>query len=71
VGAKAEIQKLILSLRRDGMAVVFISSELEEVVRCSQRVLVLRDHRRVAELTGASVEQGLILRAIAQEGLPA
>ena len=49
VGAKAEIQKLVLELVKDGMSIVFISSELEEVVRISDRIVVLRDHTKVAE----------------------
>jgi simple sugar transport system ATP-binding protein len=50
VGAKAQIQRLVLSLSDDGMAVVFISAELEEVLRLSHRVAVLRDRRLVAEV---------------------
>jgi simple sugar transport system ATP-binding protein len=48
------------------MAILFISSELEEVVRCCQRVAVLRDHAKVAELDGAQVEEHAIMRAIAK-----
>ncbi|NUP49498.1 MAG: sugar ABC transporter ATP-binding protein [Catenulispora sp.] len=48
VGAKAEIQKLVVSLSDDGMAMVFISAELEEVLRLSHTVGVLRDRRLVA-----------------------
>ncbi|GHF59679.1 sugar ABC transporter ATP-binding protein [Kitasatospora xanthocidica] len=50
IGAKAEIQKLVANLADDGMAVLFISAELEEVLRLSHRVGVLRDHRMVAQL---------------------
>ncbi|MFC6089938.1 sugar ABC transporter ATP-binding protein [Saccharothrix lopnurensis] len=52
VGAKAQIQKLVADLATEGMAVVFISAELEEVVRISDRVVVMRDRRMVAELGG-------------------
>lgn len=65
VGAKAEIEKLVESLRREGMAVLFISSELEEVVRASQRVVVLRDRRKVGELAGAEVSEQRIMERIA------
>ena len=65
VGAKAEIEKLIASLRKDGLAVLFISSELEEVVRDSQRVVILRDRRKVGELTGAEIDEHAIMRQIA------
>jgi simple sugar transport system ATP-binding protein len=50
VGAKAEIQRLVLSLSDQGMSVLFISAELEEVLRLSHKVAVLRDRRLVAEL---------------------
>ncbi|GAA2720221.1 sugar ABC transporter ATP-binding protein [Cellulomonas aerilata] len=50
VGAKAEIQRLVASLASDGMAVVFISAELDEVLRLSHRIAVMRDRRKVAEI---------------------
>jgi ABC-type sugar transport system ATPase subunit len=50
IGAKAQIQKLVADLARDGMAVVFISAELEEVLRLSHKVAVLRDRRVIAEI---------------------
>jgi simple sugar transport system ATP-binding protein len=52
VGAKAQIQKVVADLAAEGMAVLFISAELEEVVRVSDRVVVMRDRRKVAELDG-------------------
>jgi len=65
VGAKAEVERLVEELSRGGMAVVFISSELEEVARRSHRVAVLRERRKVAELAGEAVDERAILRAIA------
>jgi monosaccharide-transporting ATPase len=50
VGAKAEIQRLVATLSGGGMAVLFISAELEEVLRLSHKVAVLRDRRLVSEL---------------------
>ncbi|WP_371477044.1 sugar ABC transporter ATP-binding protein [Kitasatospora sp. NBC_00315] len=50
IGAKAEIQKLVARLAEEGMAVLFVSAELEEVLRLSHKVAVLRDHRMVAQL---------------------
>ncbi|MFH7594170.1 sugar ABC transporter ATP-binding protein [Streptomyces racemochromogenes] len=50
IGAKAEIQKLVARLADEGTAVLFISAELEEVLRLSHRIAVLRDHRMVATL---------------------
>ncbi len=57
VGAKAEIQKLVLELAADAKSVVFISSELEEVLRTSQRILVMRDHKKAAEYPGGVDDQ--------------
>ena len=65
VGAKEEIEKLIETLRAKGMAVLFISSELEEVVRVSGRVVVLRDRRQVGELDG-DFDESRVLQMIAQ-----
>ncbi len=65
VGAKAEIQKLILDLCGRGMAVLFISSELEETVRCSDRVAVLRDREKIAELAGEQISEHAIMHTIA------
>jgi monosaccharide-transporting ATPase len=59
VAAKQEIMNEILSLARGGMAVLFISSEMEEVVRVSDRIVVLRDRRKVGELPGNSSEQAV------------
>ena len=50
IGAKAEIQKLVVALSDEGMSVLFISAELEEVLRLSHKVAVLRDRRMLAEL---------------------
>jgi simple sugar transport system ATP-binding protein len=65
VGAKAQIQKVVADLAADGMAVLFISAELEEVVRVSDRVVVLRDRRKAAELSGADVSVDEVMAAIA------
>lgn len=69
VGAKAEIEKLIGSLREKGMAVLFISSELEEVVRVSGRVVVLRDRKKIGELEG-EFDENRVLHLIAQPHEP-
>ena len=52
VGAKAEILSLIRELADEGLGVLMISSELEEVIEAASRVFVLRDGRTVAELDG-------------------
>ena len=64
VGAKAEIQKLVLALAAAGKSIVFISAELEEVLRTSQRVVVLRDHKKVAEYAG-DVDDQTVIQAMA------
>ena len=65
IGAKAEIEKLISSLREKGLAVLFISSELEEVVRVCGRVVVLRDRKQIGELEG-DFDEDRVLHMIAQ-----
>jgi simple sugar transport system ATP-binding protein len=56
VAAKQEIMDEILRLAGEGMAVLFISSEIEEVARVSHRIAVLRDRRKVGELPAGSDE---------------
>ncbi|GAK55393.1 ABC transporter related [Candidatus Vecturithrix granuli] len=67
VGTKAEIQRLVIDLSREGMAILFISSELEEVIRCSDRVAVLRDRQKIAELVGEQIEESQIMHTIASK----
>jgi simple sugar transport system ATP-binding protein len=59
VAAKQEIMNEILSLARGGLAVLFISSEMDEVVRVSDRIVVMRDRSKVGELPGSSSEQAV------------
>lgn len=65
VGAKAEIQKLIGELCARGMAILFISSELDETVRNCHRVIVLRDRRKVGELAADDISVSNIMTLIA------
>ncbi len=65
VGAKAEIEKIIRELAKDGMSVVMISSEISEVVRNSNRVMVMRDGRKLGELMGEDIRQEIIMNKIA------
>ena len=65
VGAHAEIVRTINRLREDGLALLVISSELDEVVAYSNRVVVMRDREMVAELRGADVAPSVIVAAIA------
>jgi ABC-type sugar transport system ATPase subunit len=63
VGAKKSIYDLITSLAAEGMAVLLISSELEEVLGLAHRVLVMRGGRIVAEFDGRSVTEDAVMRA--------
>ena len=65
IGAKAEIMKLTLELCEKGMAVAFISSELEEVVKLSNNIAVMRDRKKVAELVEEEIDHDSILQTIA------
>ncbi len=67
VGAKAEIENLVTELCADGMALLFISSELAEVCRDSHRIVVLRDRRKIGELTGEEIQLERIMQIIADE----
>jgi monosaccharide-transporting ATPase len=60
VGTKAEIQKLVLSLAEEGKSCIFISSELEEVLRTSHRIVVLRDKEKVTEFSGEVAERKIM-----------
>jgi galactofuranose transport system ATP-binding protein len=65
VGAKAEVQALIAELAEKGMAVVLISSELEEVVEGSDTVVVLRDGTQLGRLVGDDITEDAIMDLIA------
>ncbi len=60
VGAKAEIQKLVLELAEEGKACIFISSELDEVLRTCHRIVVLRDQQKVTEFSDEVDEQTIM-----------
>ena len=64
IGAKAEVQRLVLSLAEEGRSCVFISSELEEVLRTSHRIIVMRDLAKVNEFDG-EVDEHRLMQAIA------
>ncbi|MEV5069539.1 sugar ABC transporter ATP-binding protein [Microbacterium sp. LMI12-1-1.1] len=68
VGAKADIQRKVAELSAQGLSVIFISSELEEVLRLAQRVVVMRDRRRIGELDSSTVDLDLLIDYIANEG---
>jgi len=65
VGTKTEIQRLVVSLAEQGKAVMFISSEIEEMLRTCKRMIVMRDLSKVGELSGNEITQDNIMKAIA------
>jgi ribose transport system ATP-binding protein len=67
VGAKAEIYALIEKLAQEGKSIIVVSSELPEVIRLSDRVLVMREGQLAAELAGDAItEQAIAAHAIPQ-----
>lgn len=68
VGAKAEIEKLIGKLCGEGMAILLISSELDELARNCHHVAILRDRRQVGRLDGDEIGADAIMRVIAGAG---
>jgi simple sugar transport system ATP-binding protein len=68
VGAKAEIQRQIVSLAENGMSVIFISAELDEVLRLGDRIVVLRDREVVGVVDGDLLTPDQLLALIAQGG---
>src|SRR5699024_11879521 len=68
ISAKTEIMEEVIALADEGVAVVFISSELDEVVRLSDRIVVLKDRRKLAELTADdALTSDSIIATIAEE----
>lgn len=67
IGAKADIQRKVAELAEQGLAVVFISSELEEVLRLAQRVVVMRDRHRIGEFAAQDIDLDGLVDYIANE----
>jgi simple sugar transport system ATP-binding protein len=67
IGAKTQIQQLVADLAEKGMSVVFISAELEEVLRLSHRLVVLKDRRKIAERPNQDVDVNDVLEIITGE----
>lgn len=67
IGAHAEIINIIKRLANEGKAMLVISSELAEIVEYSDRVVVLRDRKKLTELTGDEISEDAIMQAIAEK----
>ena len=65
IGTKAEIQKIVIDLAAQGMAVLFISSELDEELRCCKRIVVLKDMERAGEVAGDEISEGAVMQIMA------
>ena len=65
IGTKAELQKIVIDLAKQGMAVLFISSEIDEMLRTCSRLIVMRDRKAVGELNGDDLTQTKIMATIA------
>jgi simple sugar transport system ATP-binding protein len=68
VGAKADIQRQVAELSSQGLSVIFISSELEEVLRLAQRVAVMRDRRQIGVVESHGVDVDGLIAFMADEG---
>jgi galactofuranose transport system ATP-binding protein len=66
VGAKSEIYLLIDDLSRNGLSILLISSEFDELVRNSERIIVLREGRKIGELVGNDRTEDNIMKMIAE-----
>jgi simple sugar transport system ATP-binding protein len=69
VGAKADIQRKVAELSEQGLSVIFISSELEEVLRLAQRVVVMRDRRKIGVLESSAVDVDGVIEFMATQGM--
>jgi len=65
VAAKFEIMERVMQLCAKGLGILLISSEISEVLRVSDRIAVLRDRRKVAELSGDELDEHAVYRLIA------
>jgi rhamnose transport system ATP-binding protein len=70
VATKAEVHHLLVQLARDGVGVLMISSELPEVLRISDRILVMREGRLMTELAHADASEEEILSAATGQAPP-
>lgn len=65
IGTKVEIQKLVVKLANEGMAVAFISSEMDEMLRCCTRLAVYNEKEKIGELVGDEISEQEVMKMIA------
>jgi rhamnose transport system ATP-binding protein len=70
VGTKAEVHRLMSELAGQGLAILMISSELPEILGMSDRVVVMREGRRMAIIDRAQATQESIMRAATGQEIP-
>ncbi|MCB1236032.1 MAG: sugar ABC transporter ATP-binding protein, partial [Verrucomicrobiae bacterium] len=62
IGAKREIYALMEELAREGMAILFVSSEMEEILGMSDRALVMHEGRLTGELGRSELGEEAVMR---------
>lgn len=67
INTKGEIQKIVVDLAAKGMALIFISSEIDEMIRCCSRIIVLKDKVPVGELLEGEIDEQSIMQYMAKE----
>ena len=70
VGAKAEVQALVAELAREGLAVVLVSSEMEELVEGAHRIIALHEGEIVGELCGGEITEDRLVEMLSRDGGP-
>lgn len=65
IGTKAEIQKIVVQLADEEMAVIFISSEMDEMLRCCTRMAVYSEKQKLGEIEGNEISEQEIMKMIA------
>lgn len=66
IGTKNEIQKMVIDFAKEKMmSIIFISSEMDEMVRTCSKLIVMRDRKKVAEIEGEKITSENVMKAIA------
>lgn len=68
IGTKGEIEKLVAQIAQKGISILYLSSEIDELVRECDRVVILREGKVIDELEGEAISNENIMNAIAHQG---